>query len=172
LTAAKVPKEKTLLWRRSSKLPWQRVTDLVSHFSTIFGGVFNKLMYWLGPTCKKMMDLKSADKVFKSAAFEPTDEELREHTRSKWRIKKEKTGRHDIKMRSPSPVRSISPTSSIPDIFDDSDDDLPDVAHMLDTPPKKRKEKEKIRRNMIEVGISKFLTSRTFFILNDFLSGV
>lgn len=126
-------------------------------------------MYWLGPTCKKMMDLKSADKVFKSAAFEPTDEELREHTRSKWRRKKEKTSRHDIKMRSPSPVRSISPTSSIPDIFDDSDDDLPDVAHMLDTPPKKRKEKEKIGRNMIEVSISKFLTSQTFSILNYFL---
>jgi hypothetical protein len=103
------------------------------------------------PTCKKMMDMKSGDKVFKSAAFEPTDEELREYSRSKWRVKREKTSRQDIKMRSPSPVRSISPTSSIPDIFDDSDDDLPDVAHMLDTPPKKRKEKEKLQRNKVEV---------------------
>lgn len=93
------------------------------------------------PTCKKMMHLKSADKIFKSAAFEPTDEELREYARSKRRVKNEKRNRHDIKMQSPSPSRSISPTRSIPDILDDSDDDLPDVAHMLDTPPKERKAK-------------------------------
>ena len=86
-----------------------------------------------------MMDLKSADKVFKSAAFEPTDEELREYSRSKRRVKQKSN--HNIKMRSPSPARSLSPATSIPDIFDDSDDDLPDVAHMLDTPPKKRKAK-------------------------------
>ena len=88
-----------------------------------------------------MMDLKSADKVFKSAAFEPTDEELREHSRSKRRVLLKKKSSHDIKMRSPSPVRSLSPARSIPDIFDDSDDDLPDVAHMLETPPNKRKAK-------------------------------
>ena len=103
-----------------------------------------------------MVDLKSADKVFKSAAFEPTDEELREYARSKRRVKTEKNIRQDMKMRSPSPVRSISPTSSIPDIFDDSDDDLPDVAHMLDT-PKKRKEKKKAK-----VSVSKFLMSQAF----------
>ena len=103
-----------------------------------------------------MMDLKSADNVFKSAAFEPTDEELREYSRSKWRVK---TDRQDIKMRSPSPPRSISPTRSIPDVFDDSDDDLPDVVHMLDTPLKKRKEKEKMQGNKVKVSISKFLVS-------------
>lgn len=101
------------------------------------------------------------DKVFKSAAFEPTDEDLREYSRSKRHVKKEKTSRHDIRMRSPSPVRSISPARSIPDVLDDSDDDLPDVAHMLDTPPKKRK--EKMQRNKAKVSISKSLMGQAFF---------
>ena len=109
--------------------------------------------------------MKSGDKVFKSAAFEPSDEELRDYSRSKWQVKRKKTSRRDIKMRSPSPVRSISPTSSIPDIFDDSDDDLPDVAHMLDTPPRKRKEKERLQRNNAEVSIFKFCVSQTFLFL-------
>ncbi|KAF8809842.1 SNF2 family DNA-dependent ATPase [Phlegmacium glaucopus] len=103
------------------------------------------------PTCKKMVDLKSTDKVFKSAAFEPTEEELREYARSGRRVKKEKASYHAIKMRSPSPVRSISPARSIPDVLDDSDDDLPDVAHMLDTLPKKRK--ENMQRNKAKVNI-------------------
>ena len=77
---------------------------------------------------------------------------------NKWRAKK-KTNPQDMKMRSSSPPRSISPTSSIPDVFDDSDDDLPDVVHMLDTPLKKGNEKEKMQGDKVKVSISKFLVS-------------
>jgi len=118
-----------------------------------------RLVYWLGPTCKKMMDLKSPDKIFKSAAFIPTDEELREYARSKRRERKEKANGQDMEMRSPSSVRSLSPTSSIPDVFDDSDeDDLPDVAQML------KKRKEKMQYNKSKVSIFKMPTSRILFL--------
>ncbi|KAF8888452.1 SNF2 family N-terminal domain-containing protein [Gymnopilus junonius] len=88
------------------------------------------------PTCKKMMDMKSPDKVFKASAFEPTEEDLGNHARDKRRA------RHDsrkgfTKKRSPSPVKVID----IPDVLDDSDDDLPEVGHMLDTPLKKQRRK-------------------------------
>jgi len=91
----------------------------------------------LGPTCKKMNDI-SADKIFKSAAFEPSDEELSNHARSK---RQEKRGRSSggviIKSRrSPSPLKSFEDF-----LMSDSDDDLPDVANMFEDRPKKRQKK-------------------------------
>lgn len=126
-----------------------------------FSSFVDKPVYWLGPTCKKMMDMKSADKVFKSAAFGPTDEELREYARSKRRERKER----DIEMRSPSPARSLSPTSSIPDVFDDSDDDLPDVAQML----KKRKEKMQSTKSKVSIFqiAQRVMFLFIYFILNS-----
>lgn len=91
----------------------------------------------LGPTCKKMNDI-GADKIFKSAAFEPSDEELSNHARSK---RQEKRGRSSggviIKSRrSPSPLKSFEDF-----LMSDSDDDLPDVANMFEDRPKKRQKK-------------------------------
>ncbi|KAF8153937.1 SNF2 family DNA-dependent ATPase [Crassisporium funariophilum] len=89
------------------------------------------------PTCNKMTDFKSPDKVFKSSAFEPSAEELSNYARSKRRESANKHVFADVKMRSP------SPTESIPEFLDDSDDDLPDIAHIHATPPSKRKHKKK-----------------------------
>ncbi|KDR65835.1 hypothetical protein GALMADRAFT_131232 [Galerina marginata CBS 339.88] len=82
------------------------------------------------PTCKKMMDMKSTDKVFKASAFEPSEEEVTNQIQSKRRAK---SGKGRVQARSP------SPTPSIPDVLDDSDDDLPEVGHIFDTPLKKHK---------------------------------
>ncbi|KAF9468325.1 SNF2 family DNA-dependent ATPase [Collybia nuda] len=92
------------------------------------------------PTCKKMVDL-TPDKVFKSSAFEPSDEELTKHARLKRMEKKGLSKRHsneDIVMHSP----SFDDKS-----LDDSDDDLPDVSNMLEERPSKRQKKVRISRD-------------------------
>ncbi|RDB23958.1 putative ATP-dependent helicase C23E6.02 [Hypsizygus marmoreus] len=91
------------------------------------------------PTCKKMMDL-TPNKVFRSSAFEPTDEELTNHPRAtrrgKSRVLTKRTSDGDVKMRSPSPERSFEERG-----LDDSDDDLPDVSSMLEERPVKKQRK-------------------------------
>lgn len=62
--------------------------------------------------------MKSPDKVFKASAFEPTDEEVKNYNRSKKAAKSSK---------------STSPARTTPDeLLTDSDDDLPDVAQMME----------------------------------------
>ena len=105
-----------------------------------------------GPTCKKMNDL-SGDKIFKSAAFEPSDEELSNHARSK---RQEKKGRSSpgviVKSRcSPSPFQSFEDF-----LMSDSDDDLPDVANMFEDRPKKR---QKINMKSAPDDVSAFSVS-------------
>lgn len=93
------------------------------------GFLFNLLL--AGPTCKKMVDL-TPEKVFRSSAFEPSDEELTNHARSKRLEKKglsKRESNEDIVMRSPSFDDKL---------LDDSDDDLPDVSSMLEERPSKR----------------------------------
>jgi hypothetical protein len=93
-----------------------------------------------GPTCKKMMDL-TPEKVFKSSAFEPSDEELTNHARSKRMEKKALVKRHsseDIVMGSPSFDDRV---------LDDSDDDLPDVSSMFEERPWKRQKKSEARND-------------------------
>lgn len=83
-----------------------------------------------------MMDL-TPSKVFKSSAFEPTDEELTNHARAKRRGRREVSKRvrsEDVKMRSPSP----KPMALEDRAANDSDDDLPDVSCMFDERPHKR----------------------------------
>jgi hypothetical protein len=92
-----------------------------------------------GPTCKRMMDL-TPNKVFKSSAFEPTDEELTKHARAKRRRRREASGRHpaqDVRIRSPSPKPKALEDRGL----DDSDDELPDVSNMFDERPRKRRKK-------------------------------
>lgn len=86
-----------------------------------------------------MMDL-GPEKVFKSTAFEPSDEELTNYARSKRNMKKGK----DIKMRSPSPVRTFEESA-----LDDSDDDLPDPADMFKSSVKSPK-KTTARRVIVD----------------------
>ena len=74
-----------------------------------------------------MMDLKASDKVFKASAFEPTEEDIQNYKR---------------KRRSPKKggVESRNFVTEVPeDLASDSDDDLPDVAHMLDKKSKDRR---------------------------------
>ncbi|KAG5644269.1 hypothetical protein DXG03_008754 [Asterophora parasitica] len=87
------------------------------------------------PTCKRMTDL-SPEKVFKSSAFEPTDEELTNHARATRRGNARKGTNRDVKMRSPSPEKSFEDRG-----VDDSDDDFPDVSSLLDTRPVKRQKR-------------------------------
>ena len=76
--------------------------------------------------------MKSPDKVFKASAFEPTDEELSNHIREKKQAKRDAWRRK----RSPSPI-----VIDIPDVLDDSDDDLPEVGAIFSTPLKKQRQK-------------------------------
>lgn len=83
-----------------------------------------------GPTCQKMMDLRSADKVFKISAFEPSDEELRDYIRSRRQANSSRLGIVKEKARSPSPALSI------PDELSDSDEEFPEVSQMFNTSKK------------------------------------
>jgi len=76
-----------------------------------------------------MMDMKSSDKVFKASAFEPTDEEVKGYNRSK------KAANLPL---IPKSSKSTSPTRATPDeLLSESDDDLPDVAQMMEITKKK-----------------------------------
>lgn len=119
--------------RKNTKTRQQKATDLVQFIPLSFCRPSELRL--LGPTCKKMNDL-SADKIFKSAAFEPSDEELSNHARSKRREKKGKSSRSEVRLRSPSPLKSFEDF-----MISDSDDDLPDVASMFEDRPKKRQKK-------------------------------
>jgi hypothetical protein len=87
----------------------------------------------IGPTCKKMMNLKASDKVFKASAFEPSEEDIRNYNRNP------RSG------KSGSDSKPKRFAIDIPDdLISDSDDDLPDVAHMLDSKKGKNKRKTQV----------------------------
>ncbi|KAJ7886673.1 SNF2 family DNA-dependent ATPase [Mycena leptocephala] len=74
------------------------------------------------PTCHKMTDLKST-KVFKSSAFEPTEDELHEHARSKREVKRPRYNwGDDVKVRAV-PQKAFEDRK----LDSDSDDDMPDM---------------------------------------------
>ncbi|KAJ7662894.1 SNF2 family N-terminal domain-containing protein [Mycena rosella] len=90
------------------------------------------------PTCHKMTDL-TAKKVFKSAAFEPSEEELQQHARSKREAKRPRYNwGDDVKVR-------VVPQKAFEDrCFDsDSDDDMPD-APLLGALKKEEEEEDSI----------------------------
>ncbi|KAJ8462365.1 hypothetical protein ONZ45_g17962 [Pleurotus djamor] len=106
------------------------------------------------PTCKKMSNFNAPNKVFKSCAFEPSDEELsayakshrqasRKHRHSRYTIKDEdddddlEVGDIDMKNPGSSPKRFGDDLGA----SDDDDDDLPD-ASMIFTRPAKRIKKD------------------------------
>lgn len=73
------------------------------------------------PTCHKMTDLKST-KVFKSSAFEPTEDELEQHSRSKRAAKRPRySWGDDVKVRA-APQKAFEDRK----LDSDSDDDMPD----------------------------------------------
>jgi len=84
-----------------------------------------------GPTCQKMMDLRSADKVFKISAFKPSEEELNDYIRSKRQT--HSSGQRTVKKEK---ARSPSPALSIPDELSDSDEEFPEVSQMFNTAKK------------------------------------
>ncbi|KAJ6542826.1 SNF2 family N-terminal domain-containing protein [Mycena capillaripes] len=87
------------------------------------------------PTCHKMTDLK-ATKIFKSSAFEPTEDELREHARSKREVKRPRySWDDDVKVRA-EPQKAFEDRRH----DSDSDDDMPDVPLLASI--KKKEEKE------------------------------
>ncbi|KAJ2925510.1 hypothetical protein H1R20_g11584, partial [Candolleomyces eurysporus] len=90
------------------------------------------------PTCQKMTDMGDP-KIFKSAAFEPTDEELTNYARSK---RKQKQSSRKWK-RSYSPVKAEppSPASSIIELSD-SDEELPDIMDVFKKKPAPSKDKK------------------------------
>ncbi|KAJ7156150.1 SNF2 family DNA-dependent ATPase [Mycena filopes] len=78
------------------------------------------------PTCHKMTDLKSK-KIFKSSAFDPTEDELEQHARSKREAKRPRYSWSDD-VSSSVHVRA-APQKAFEDrrIDSDDDDDMPDV---------------------------------------------
>lgn len=88
-----------------------------------------------GPTCKKMMDLKASDKVFKASAFEPSEDDIRNYKRNQNSPRTD-----DVESK-----RSAAFATEVPDeLTSDSDDDLPDVAHMLDNKKNKGQGKSQV----------------------------
>ncbi|ESK86005.1 snf2 family dna-dependent atpase [Moniliophthora roreri MCA 2997] len=87
------------------------------------------------PTCKRMLDM-SATKIFKSMAFEPTEEELTKQAEAKRKAKA-----HRPKKEFESEVEIVkSNFKSFQDRLDESsDDDLPDPSTILGPPAAKRR---------------------------------
>ncbi|CAK5270957.1 unnamed protein product [Mycena citricolor] len=72
------------------------------------------------PTCKRMTNMRG-DKVFKAAAFEPTEDELSMHNQEKREVRRDaKRARHHYRV---SPARTFEESR----IDSDDDDDLPPV---------------------------------------------
>lgn len=86
----------------------------------------------LGPTCKEMQDV-SEKKVFKSSAFEPTEEEL-----SRTHMENRKSQKIAKKYESSDDEEDHKPFDLDADDSDD-DDDFPDVADIMMRPTKKAK---------------------------------
>jgi hypothetical protein len=78
-----------------------------------------------GPTCKKMMNLTPA-KVFKSSAFQPSDEELEDSLRVRHRAIEPASSDENMRSLSPTPL----PKRKVRRL-DDSDDELPDMSQLL-----------------------------------------
>ena len=100
-------------------------------------------MLLVGPTCKKMNDL-SAAKIFRSFAFEPSDEELTKAARARRKqrsrvARDESTSDDEIDIATPPPKRF---TGSKIDLDDSSDEEMPDVADLLAGRSGKKKVKE------------------------------
>ncbi|KAL1746595.1 P-loop containing nucleoside triphosphate hydrolase protein [Schizophyllum fasciatum] len=101
------------------------------------------------PTCKKMTNLKG-DKIFKSSAFEPTKEEVKEHKRRRREARKAaaraRLRPHSIFSDDDDSDIEIEdgPTKKTFEemVLDDSDDDFPDLDKIEERPVKKRKSNE------------------------------
>lgn len=106
-----------------------------------------------GPTCKKMVDL-TQDKIFKSCAFEPSQEDMSNarHAQQKQRQKQRaKPEPMSSPTRTPSTGRKVKTLDDIGDMSDSSDEELPDVKSLLDVVDKKPEGKGKgkaVRRIM------------------------
>ncbi|KAJ3569137.1 hypothetical protein NP233_g5248 [Leucocoprinus birnbaumii] len=85
------------------------------------------------PTCGKMSDL-GPEKTFKWAAFEPTEQELRDYARSRRETKKKLTRKSNYSFRTrSSPAVSAKSTPVIKDILElsDSEDELPGLGAIV-----------------------------------------
>lgn len=97
----------------------------------------------IGPSCKKMVDL-TQDKIFKSAAFEPSQEDMYKVRRAQ---EKKKLGPPSSPIRAFSTARKIKTIDDIGNLSDSSsDDDLPDVKSLLDVVDQKPKFGKAARR--------------------------
>lgn len=111
----------------------------------------------VGPSCKKMIDM-SPDHIFKTAAFEPTDEELSTYAR---KMRKEKAHARrradlfdvDVKMQPP------SPSGSLIELSDSDDGSLPDVMSMFKKPSPVKKGKKKKKSTIYSDDVSRILVS-------------
>lgn len=104
------------------------------------------------------MDLTSPDKVFKAAAFEPSEDDLAEHKREERNKKMKMKKRHD----SPPPT-----AYTVPDVLTDSDDDdLPEVGHIFDRNWKKAKAKQEadsdVRDRLLSLLFSQVILNTLF----------
>ncbi|KAJ7325554.1 SNF2 family DNA-dependent ATPase [Mycena albidolilacea] len=101
------------------------------------------------PTCHKMTDLKST-KVFKSSAFEPTEDELEQHSRSKRAAKRPRySWGDDVKVRA-APQKAFEDRK----LDSDSDDDMPDFP-LLGSLLKKEEKDESISTGKKGKGVAR-----------------
>ncbi|KAJ7819201.1 SNF2 family DNA-dependent ATPase, partial [Mycena olivaceomarginata] len=101
------------------------------------------------PTCHKMTDLKST-KVFKSSAFEPTEDELEQHSRSKRALKRPRySWGDDVKVRA-APQKAFEDRK----LDSDSDDDMPDFP-LLGSLLKKEEKDESISTGKKGKGVAR-----------------
>jgi hypothetical protein len=105
-----------------------------------------------GPTCKQMNDL-SAAKIFKSSAFEPSDEELtgaaKARRKQRSRVKhNEFSSDDDIDVATPPPKTF---TGSKFDLDDSSDEEMPDVADLFAGCEGNKKVKEEVKQSMFDM---------------------
>lgn len=94
----------------------------------------------VGPTCGKMVDL-GPQKTFKWAAFEPSDQELRNYVRSRKESKAKLARKSREAVLSNSSPAASARSTPVKDILElsDSEDDLPSFGTL--GPPTKRLKK-------------------------------
>ncbi|KAF5325961.1 hypothetical protein D9611_000760 [Ephemerocybe angulata] len=84
------------------------------------------------PTCHEMIDV-AEEKVFMSAAFQPTDEELTNYARSKRRAQGKKNSYSPINIKGGKKLPPPSPSGSVIELSD-SDEEMPDILSMFKKP--------------------------------------
>ncbi len=147
LTVADKPTSRqTFALRRNLRLLLQRA---YGHVSSSLCFLFQRLSMFIGPTCKKMNDLKQTA-VFLSSAFQPTSEDLKRATQRKYPAPKNR----NFTGSNPGSSRDLPTREEIQAAMmevSDSDDSLPDISTIIKNHKPSSNGKSKGKTRTIEV---------------------